>query len=114
MNSVSNATKPPSARRSRACRSSADVVTGGAGCMGVRVQFAGVWGWRELQSMFKSGSIGEWPALLGRCHTRSLMVILRFLQLCLDIALWRKGPQDLPASSLLATIVLFAYMAAGF
>jgi hypothetical protein len=64
--------------------------------------------------MFKSGSIGEWPALLGRCHTRSLMVILRFLQLCLDIALWRKGPQDLPASSLLATIVLFAYMAAGF
>lgn len=42
------------------------------------------------------------------------MVILRFLQSCLDIALWRKGPQDLPASSLLATLVLLAYMAAGF
>lgn len=42
------------------------------------------------------------------------MVILRFLQSCLDIALWRKGPQDLPASSLLATLVLVAYMAAGF
>lgn len=42
------------------------------------------------------------------------MVILRFLQSFLDIALWRKGPQDLPASSLLATVVLVAYMAAGF
>ncbi len=29
------------------------------------------------------------------------MVILRFLQSFLDIALWRKGPQDLPASTLL-------------
>jgi hypothetical protein len=42
------------------------------------------------------------------------MVILRFLQSFLDIALWRKGPQDLPASSLLATLALFAYMGAGF
>lgn len=42
------------------------------------------------------------------------MVILRFMQSFLDIALWRKGPQDLPASSLLATLVLIAYMAAGF
>ena len=42
------------------------------------------------------------------------MVILRFLQSFLDIALWRKGPQDLPASSLLATLVLIAYMATGF
>lgn len=42
------------------------------------------------------------------------MVILRFMQSCLDIALWRKGPQDLPASALLATLVLVAYMAAGF
>lgn len=41
------------------------------------------------------------------------MVILRFLQSFLDIALWRKGPQDLPASSLLATLVLVAYMATG-
>jgi hypothetical protein len=41
------------------------------------------------------------------------MVILRFLQSFLDIALWRKGPQDLPASPLLATLVLVAYMATG-
>jgi hypothetical protein len=42
------------------------------------------------------------------------MVILRFLQSFLDIALWRKGPQDLPASALLATLVLLAYLATGF
>jgi hypothetical protein len=42
------------------------------------------------------------------------MVILRFLQSFLDIALWRKGPQDLPASASLATLVLIAYMATGF
>lgn len=42
------------------------------------------------------------------------MVILRFLQSFLDIALWRKGPQDLPASSLLASLALFAYMSTGF
>jgi hypothetical protein len=42
------------------------------------------------------------------------MVILRFMQSFLDIALWRKGPQDLPASALLATLVLIAYMTAGF
>jgi hypothetical protein len=42
------------------------------------------------------------------------MVILRFLQSFLDIALWRKGPQDLPASTLLATLALIAYMAIGF
>ncbi len=42
------------------------------------------------------------------------MVILRFMQSFLDIALWRKGPQDLPASTLLATLVLVAYMATGF
>lgn len=42
------------------------------------------------------------------------MVILRFMQSFLDIALWRKGPQDLPASTLLAALVLLAYMAIGF
>lgn len=42
------------------------------------------------------------------------MVILRFLQSFLDIALWRKGPQDLPASTLLATLALLAYMITGF
>jgi hypothetical protein len=42
------------------------------------------------------------------------MVILRFLQSFLDIALWRKGPQDLPASSTLAILALIAYLATGF
>jgi hypothetical protein len=42
------------------------------------------------------------------------MVILRFLQSFLDIALWRKGPQDLPASSTLATLALIAYLGIGF
>lgn len=42
------------------------------------------------------------------------MVILRFLQSFLDIALWRKGPQDLPASSFLATLALIAYVGTGF
>jgi hypothetical protein len=42
------------------------------------------------------------------------MVILRFLQSFLDIALWRKGPQDLPASAASATLALIAYMVAGF
>jgi hypothetical protein len=42
------------------------------------------------------------------------MVMLRFLQSFLDIALWRKGPQDLPASSTLAMLALIAYLATGF
>jgi len=42
------------------------------------------------------------------------MVILRFLQSFLDIALWRKGPQDLPASSTLAILALIAYLSTGF
>jgi hypothetical protein len=49
-----------------------------------------------------------------RRETRAVMVILRFMQSFLDIALWRKGPQDLPASPLLAMLVLVAYMAGGF
>jgi hypothetical protein len=42
------------------------------------------------------------------------MVILRFLQSFLDIALWRKGPQDLPASTTLANLALIAYLSTGF
>jgi hypothetical protein len=42
------------------------------------------------------------------------MVILRFLQSFLDIALWRKGPQDLPASTTLAILALIAYLSTGF
>ena len=49
-----------------------------------------------------------------RRETRAVMVILRFMQSFLEIALWRKGPQDLPASPLLAMLVLIAYMAGGF
>lgn len=60
------------------------------------------------------GIIGESPVRDRRREMRALMVILRFMQSFVDIALWRKGPQDLPASPLLATLVLVAYMAAGF
>ena len=37
--------------------------------------------------------------------------MLRLLQTFFDIAVWRKGPQDLPASRFLATGVLCAYIA---
>lgn len=36
--------------------------------------------------------------------------MLRLLQTFVDIALWRKGPQDLPASTALALMVLFTYV----
>lgn len=36
------------------------------------------------------------------------------LQTFIDIALWRKGPQDLPASRFLATTVLMAYVGLSF
>ncbi len=39
--------------------------------------------------------------------------MLRFLQTFLDIALWRKGPQDLPASRLLVLLVFIAYLLTG-
>jgi hypothetical protein len=42
------------------------------------------------------------------------MLIRRLLQTFLDIALWRKGPQDLPASGLLLMMVLVAYVVVGF
>ncbi|AMN46100.1 hypothetical protein ACG33_03040 [Steroidobacter denitrificans] len=40
--------------------------------------------------------------------------MLRLLQTFVDIALWRKGPQDLPASTVLASMVLFMYVAIEF
>jgi len=40
--------------------------------------------------------------------------MFKLLQTFLDIALWRKGPQDLPASRFLATLVLLAYILASF
>jgi hypothetical protein len=38
----------------------------------------------------------------------------KLLQTFVDIALWRKGPQDLPASRFLAILVLAAYIVASF
>lgn len=38
--------------------------------------------------------------------------MLKLLQTFIDIALWRKGPQDLPASRFLALLVLCAYVIA--
>jgi len=38
----------------------------------------------------------------------------KLLQTFVDIALWRKGPQDLPASRFLAVCVLLIYIAASF
>lgn len=37
--------------------------------------------------------------------------MLKLLQTFVDIALWRKGPQDLPTSSFLAWLALAAYLA---
>lgn len=38
----------------------------------------------------------------------------KLLQTFVDIALWRKGPQDLPASRFLAALILVAYVVASF
>jgi hypothetical protein len=40
------------------------------------------------------------------------ILMLKLLQTFVDIALWRKGPQDLPASRFLAILVLVAYVGA--
>ncbi|MBB6095709.1 hypothetical protein HNQ60_004600 [Povalibacter uvarum] len=40
--------------------------------------------------------------------------MLKLLQTFLDIALWRKGPQDLPASQFLVALALAMYVAASF
>jgi len=40
--------------------------------------------------------------------------MFKLLQTFLDIALWRKGPQDLPASRFLALLVLLVYVLASF
>jgi len=37
--------------------------------------------------------------------------VQQFLRICLDIVLWRRGPQDLPASSLLLAIAVGVYVA---
>jgi hypothetical protein len=37
--------------------------------------------------------------------------VQQFLRICLDIVLWRRGPQDLPASSLLLAIAVACYVA---
>ena len=40
--------------------------------------------------------------------------MIRLLQTFFDIGLWRKGPQDLPASRTLAVLALIAYVAISF
>lgn len=40
--------------------------------------------------------------------------MFKLIQTFVDIALWRKGPQDLPASRFLAGLVLAAYVLASF
>lgn len=37
--------------------------------------------------------------------------VQQFLRICLDIVLWRRGPQDLPASGLLLALAVAAYVA---
>jgi hypothetical protein len=37
--------------------------------------------------------------------------VQQFLRICLDIVLWRRGPQDLPASPLLLAIAVACYVA---
>jgi len=37
--------------------------------------------------------------------------VQQFLRICLDIVLWRRGPQDLPASNLLLAIAVAVYVA---
>ena len=37
--------------------------------------------------------------------------VQQFLRICLDIVLWRRGPEDLPASSLLLAIAVATYVA---
>lgn len=44
----------------------------------------------------------------------AIIEMLRLLQTFFDIALWRKGPQDLPASHALAGLVLAIYVAIEF
>jgi hypothetical protein len=45
---------------------------------------------------------------------RKSVAMLQFLQTFVEIALWRKGPQDLPASRVLACAVLFCYVTLEF
>jgi hypothetical protein len=40
--------------------------------------------------------------------------VQRLLQTCLDIALWRKGPQDLPASSTVCWFLALLYLGISF
>ncbi|HSW33522.1 MAG TPA: hypothetical protein VLH36_07900, partial [Steroidobacteraceae bacterium] len=37
--------------------------------------------------------------------------VQKFLRIFVDIVLWRRGPQDLPASSLLLAVTVAAYVA---
>ncbi len=47
-------------------------------------------------------------------YNRLCNLMLKLLQTFIDIALWRKGPQDLPTSRFLLMLVLGIYVAASF
>jgi hypothetical protein len=48
-----------------------------------------------------------------RLPGRRIPIVQQFLRIFLDIVLWRRGPQDLPASGLLVAITLAAYVLVG-
>jgi len=48
-----------------------------------------------------------------RLPGRRIPIVQQFLRIFLDIVLWRRGPQDLPASGLLVVITLAAYVLVG-
>jgi hypothetical protein len=48
-----------------------------------------------------------------RLPGRRIPIVQQFLRTFLDIVLWRQGPQDLPASSLLVALTLAAYVLVG-
>jgi hypothetical protein len=48
-----------------------------------------------------------------RLPGRRVPIVQQFLRIFLDIVLWRRGPQDLPASGLLVGITLAAYVLVG-
>jgi len=48
-----------------------------------------------------------------RLPGRRIHIVQQFLRIFIDIVLWRRGPQDLPASGLLLAITFAAYVLVG-
>lgn len=66
-----------------------------------------------MSAMSARGAAAHAAISLG-APARASTCMLKLLQTFFDIALWRKGPQDLPASTTLALAVLLAYMGIEF